>query len=459
MTWRRALIYFVVLAAIGGYFYTFEVVQKQKQETAEREAKRLYAVKREEIQSIEISPRDQKPVLLERKEQWRIVQPAALEVETASLDSLLAALSDLSSEARVGDAVQDLKPYGLDTPGLKIRFHAGNHWHDLAIGDKNPVTRGYYTQVGPGAVYLINESNWSVLNKGLNELRRRALFSFQPDDVRALELAWDGGAPVRVRRTDEAGGAWQSPDEPLLKIKPSKVDNVLQQVQFLRAQSFLDDQAEAETLARHGLQPPHVSIRIELEGERTVALSLGRQPSEGKQNRVTAMSSDLGGVVEVESNILKDIPKDLAGLEDRSLVSARSRDVKQVSWRFGESSGSLSNIESNKWRLTIGDGEVREPKESWRVNSFLWELQQTEFVKKLDPAPARPENPYARLDIDAGDRKTILFWEQSAKEPSQPMRVWVEEAGRTDCVEVGSDPLKKVEEEIRTLLGSAQQKS
>jgi hypothetical protein len=42
---------------------------------------------------------------------------------------------------------------------------------------------------------------------------------------------------------------------------------------------------------------------------------------------------------------------------------------------------------------------------------------------------------------------------------SQPMRVWVDEAGHTDCVEVASEPLKKVEEEIRTLLTSVQQKS
>ncbi len=458
MTWRRALIYFVVLVLVGGYFYAFEIVQKQKQETAEREAKRLYSVKRDDIQSVEISPRDQKPVLLERKEQWHIVQPMALDVEKASLESLLGALSDLMSEAKVGDAVQDLKPYGLDNPALRIRFLAAERWHELTIGDKNPVTRGYYAQTGPGAVYLIAESNWSVLNKGLNELRRRALFSFQPEDVRTLELVWEGGAAFRVRRSDEPGGTWQAPDEPKLKIKPSKVENVLQQVQFLRAQNFVDEQAGGETLAAYGLQPPQVTVRIGLGGERTVELKLGRQP-EGGERLVSAVSTELGGVVQVESNVLKEIPKDLAGLEDRSLVSARSRDVKQVSWRFGDTFGSLSNIESNKWRLTIGGGEVREPKESWRVNSFLWELQQTEFVKKLDPPPPKPPAPYAQLDILANEKQTSLVWERSAQGVSEPMQVWVEEAGRTDCVEVASDPLKKVEEEIRTLLSSAQQKS
>ncbi len=461
MTWRRSLIYFVVLALIGGYFYYFEVVRKEKQETAEREAKRLYQVKSDDIQAVELMQKGQKPVVIEKKEDWHVTQPLATDVEKSSVDSLVRALSALSSEAKVGDTVQDLKAYGLDDPGLKIRFLVSGQWHELTVGDKNAVSRGYYAQVGKGSVYLINESNWSLLNKGLNELRRRALFTFQADQAQKVTVSWDGGATFQVQRSDEGEqqGAWQSPDQPTLKIKSSKVENILQQLQFLRAQNFLDDQPAQPDLSKVGLQPPQVQVRIGLGGDRSVELKLAHPPENAKEKTVNAMSSELAGVVQVDSNVFKEIPKELSALEDRSLVSARSSEVKEVRWGVGDTTGSLANIEANKWRLKIGDGEVREPKESWRVNSFLWELQQAEYSKKLASPPDKPEKPYAQIEIDAGGKTTSLVWEKSALGGSRVMQVWVDQGNGVECVEVGSDPLKKVEEEIQTLLASGQQKS
>lgn len=459
MTWRRSLIYFVVLALIGGYFYYFEVVRKEKQETAEREAKRLYQVKSDDIQAVELVQKGQKPVVIEKKEDWHITQPLATDVEKGSVDSLVRALAALSSEAKVGDTVQDLKAYGLDDPGLKIRFLVSGQWQELTVGDKNAVSRGYYAQVGKGAVYLINESNWSLLNKGLNELRRRSLFTFHADQARDVTVSWDGGATFQVQRSGQQEGAWQSPDQPTLKIKSSKVENILQQLQFLRAQSFLDDQSGQPDLSKVGLQPPQVRVGIGLSGDRSVELKIARPPENGKEKTVNAMSSELAGVVQVAANVLKEIPKELSALEDRSLVSARSSEVKEVQWRLGDSTGSLTNIEANKWRLKIGDGEVREPKESWRVNSFLWELQQAEYSKKLESPPEKPEKPYAHIEIDAGGKKTSLTWEKSAQGDSQVVRVWVDQGSGVECVEVRSEPLKKVEEEIQTLLASGQKTS
>jgi hypothetical protein len=457
MTWRRSLIYFLVLVLVGGAFYYFEVAEKERKETADREAKRVYHLHKDDIQAVEIVSRGQKPVSLEKKDQWLIVQPVETEVEKGSLDSFLNALVGLSSEATVGKSVQDLKPFGLQDPGLKIRFLASGQWMELSVGDKNPVSRGYYAQAGPGSVTLINESNWALLNKGLNELRRRTLFSFRADQALQVDVTWGGEANFHVERSSELEGVWQAPGQPALKIKAGKVENMLEQILFMRVQNFVDEQTGQEDLSQYGLRSPQVRVKMTFSGDRQAELKLGQSASDGKDKSLNALSSELAGIVQVDSNILKDIPRDVGALEDRSLISARSKDVKQVQWRFDDSAGSLANIEANKWRLKIGEGEVREPKESWRVNSFLWELQQTEFSRKMDPAPPKPDKPYAQIEIDTGDKKTTLTWERSAVGDSQTMQVWLEEAGRVECVEVGSEPLKKVEEEIRTLLAAAQQ--
>ena len=42
-------------------------------------------------------------------------------------------------------------------------------------------------------VFLIAEGNRSALNRGLNELRRRQLFTFQLDEVAGVKVAWQDG--------------------------------------------------------------------------------------------------------------------------------------------------------------------------------------------------------------------------------------------------------------------------
>ncbi len=452
MKLRHSLIYLSVLALIAGYYYYFEVVKKAEKEAAEREARQVFALQADQISSMEVMARDKESLQLKKNGDWKITNPIETDVEKASVESLVSAVASLSWEVEVSKESQDLQPFGLHEPvPLKIRFQAGDESHELLVGDRNPVGRGYYARRADNArVFLLEASSWSLLNKGLDDLRRRSLFTFQPDDVLELSVEWKEGSVIQVKR-EEGAEVWQAPEQPELKLKAGKARNVIEQVQWLRAQGFVEN--KPHNLESHGLKPPHARVSLKLKGDRAAELIVAAKENE-EAKQILAVSSELPAVVQVDAGILEDLPKNLAALEDRSLIGFKSKDVTEVRWGVGEIQGHVVQIEPNKWGLKKEGGSPEPLQEPWHVNSLLWDLQQVEVERKVAPGPAAPDKPHGRLELlNAGKTLATLSWEESPAAEATAVRVWVEEGGQMKVFEVSAETLRKAGENLGRILG------
>lgn len=451
MKWRQSLIYFLLLVLIGGYFYYFEVLKKTEKEAAEKEHRKVFSLQSDQIVALEVSARDKTPIQLKRDKEWKITSPIQADVEKPSLESFVNALAALSWELDVSQDPQDLKPYGLEQPvPLKIRLQAGDQWLELLIGDKNPVGRGYYAKRGDqNRVFLLETGNWSLFNKGLDELRRRSLFTFSPEDVLGVSITWKNGAAIQVSR-QEGTEDWRAPEKAHLKVKAGKVRNVVEQVQWLRAADFV--QNDIGSLETHGLNPPLVSIKVLLVGDRSAELVLAdRDKEDAKQ--IKAVSSELPAVVRIDAGILNDIPRDLAALEDRSLIGFKGKDVTEALWAVGEERGHVVQTESKEWELKNEGGSPSPVKEPWKISSLLWDLEKVEYERKVDPPPAVPEKPFGKLTLmNAGKTLAVLMWEEPGRNEPKPAAVWLEKDGKVEAFEMSSEPLTKAEEDLRRVL-------
>lgn len=465
MKWRHSLIYLAILLVVGGYYYYFEVVKTAEKEKAEAEAKKIFALQAGQVTALELSAPGKPPVRLQRQaEGWKITAPVDAEVEKTAVESLVNTLAGLSWEVEVAREAQDFKPFGLTEPApLKIRFTAGDRELELIIGEKNPVGRGYYARRGDESrVFLLETSNWSLLNKGLDELRRRALFTFKPEEVTGLSIAWAGGAAIHVVR-DEGSDIWRAPEHADLKIKESKVRNVIEQIQWLRAQTFVEE--GVAKLESHGLLPPFATVRLDLTGERTAELALAAKAADNTR-QIKAVGSEVPAVVQIDAGILDDLPKDLPALEDRSLAAFKSKDVNEVRWALGDARGHAVQRESNQWELRAESGQGTVLKEPWHLSSLLWDLQQAEYRRKVEPMPESPEKVYARLELaNKGKTLAVLSWEGPAGAEQRPAggdpvsrKVWVEADGRTAVFEVPEEALQKAEENLNRVLSAQSEK-
>jgi hypothetical protein len=449
MKWRQTIIYFVILLLAGGYFYYFEVVKKEEKQAAEKEAKIVFNFKPETVQALQINSKDKQSVQLKREEQWRIVEPISAEVDTGAVDDYLRTLSALESERKIADSPQDLKPFGLEEPSLKIRVQTGDQWLDLLVGDRTVIGEGRYAALGEKKdLFLLAEGNWPVLNKGLDELRRKALFTFQSGEVTGVQVAWRDGATVNVDRQAD-GDTWKVPDQPDLKIKKSKVENILEQIHWLRAQSFQEN--EVKNLDSHGLNPPHVTVELRLKDDKSAQLMLSEKKEQ--ESSAFAVSSEISAVVRVDATVLDDLPKTAQALEDRSLLGIKTENVKQVKWRIGETGARVVRMGENKWGIAKDDKEPQPLKESWHVKSLLWDLGESEYARKVEPQPEAPATPHGRVELLEGEKTLVaLNWEKIEGNDGEPRTVWIERSGENLAVQVSLETIDKIVEDLERIL-------
>lgn len=439
MKWRTTFLYLVILALIGGYYYYFEVVKKKERETAAAEAKKVFHFKPEEVIELSLKTQSGETVKLRRDAAWRILEPIETEVDKFALEDLLTALSKLENEREVTPGAEDLKPFGLVSPALTIRFSTGEGRHELMVGDKNPTGESYYAQVaGHGSVFLIAGGNWPALNRGVNDLRRRQLFTFQLDEVTSVKVAWLEGETFEVARA-AVDGEWKAAAAPELKIRKSRVENLVEQIHWLRAQSFPDPSKDGPP----ALDPAHVVVALTLKTGDSVELKLGKREKDEKQ--VSALSSQLPVVVQVASSILNDIPVTLTALEDRSLMSVKSDQIAQVKWRRGEVEGHLIKENDGNWSRPGHGGEREVLKEPWPVRSLLWDLGDVEYVKVLKDPGDPLSGSASRVELwDVEKPVTLISWEKPPEPAGDLVPIRLERDGKARIVEVKRDAVDRL---------------
>jgi hypothetical protein len=451
MKWRSSLIYLVIFLLVSGYYYYFEVIQKKQKDLAASEARRVFAFSADSVGLLSVKPKEKAAVELKRDGEWEIVQPIRADADKLAVGDFINTLSKLEVEREVAAAPDDLKSFGLAEPSLTISFLAGEQKLELVVGDKNPIGDGYYAKTADRTrVFLIAQGNYTVLNKGLDELRRRQLFSFQLEDVAAVHLAWRDGRSIAVE-IDSNDKEWKAPTAPEIKIKKSKVDNVIEQIHWMRAKGFLEEGPGNPAL--HGLESPLVAVTMRLKSGETATLKLAGKKKDEKQ--VAAISSQLPAVVEVSATILDDLPKDLLVLQDRSLLGFKSEEVKQVIWTKSDYRGHAVQLDENRWGIKKGDEKPEPMKDSWHIRSLLWDLGDTEYLKKLDSTAPVASKPCCKIELrDAEKELLTLNWDKPPQEGSEPVAVWVHTESGSEVVSLDAERLRRIDGDIDRLSGS-----
>ena len=452
---RSSIVYLIIFLLVTGYYYYYEVVEKTRKETAEAEAKKVFHVIEDRIQALEVLAKDKKEVRLKKETEWRITDPIQSDADKTTVDDLLQGLTGLNSEREVAAAPTDLKIYGLDAPELKVRFQVGDQWSEILLGGKTPVGDSHYARLpDKPAVFLISGAGWNELNKGLSDLRKRELFSFETADATAIKVLRQDGTTVEIEREKDSK-VWKAPAFSDLKIKSARVENVLDQIQGLRAEGFLDD--TVGNLAAHGLEPPQVTVTIRLKDGKEAVLRLGAKGSDGK---LPALSSQLPALVQVEPVILDDIPRNVLKFEDKSILGVEADEITRMKWRLGDAEGEAVRKDPNTWQVTLPNREPKVLKESWKAKALLWNLNDAEYRAKLTPAPPRPEKPYASMEFFKEDKGLCsLAWEKPPEKDAGNARVWIASAGTSEAVEVEAKVLRTAAGDIDEIIQSGDAKA
>lgn len=407
MKWRHALVYLVVLGLVGAYYYYFEVVAKRQKDEAERAQKRVFPVGAEAVEEVFLEEEGKPAVHLVKKEGvWVLDQPVAAQADQGAVDTLVYSLVELEKSRNVDSTAKEMSLYGLEKPSRVVRFRTQNSWHRLRVGSKNPTGESHYAaKDDEGAVFLVASGQVQALSKAPDDLRRLDLVIFENESIQNLMVSWADGRQVDLVRQEQNKDAWRCTQEPEKRIKNIKVDNVLNQMRWLRAQSFLESAGDVTVLWEKGIPETQVMVRT-FDGSE-ISVRIGRK--KGEPEKYVAWSSQLQTPVTVDAAILKELPKSVRDIEDRSVATLNSKDISRVEYAMGAEKGELILQDDGSWVQVKADGARRVFKESWRVRPLFWEWEDLEYEALGAEDDCGQKAQWHRMSLHPKDGDALVF--------------------------------------------------
>lgn len=451
MKWRHALVYLIVLGLLGAYYYYFEIVAKRQKVEAERAQKRVFSVNAEAVEELFLEAEGKPTVHLVKKEgEWVLDQPVSAQADQGAVDTLIHSLVELEKSRDVDSAAKEMSLYGLEKPGRVVRFRTQNAWHRLRLGSKNPTGESHYAvKEDESAVFLVASGQVQALNKAPEDLRRRDLVIFENENIQNLMVSWADGRHVELVRQEQNKDAWRCAQEPEKRIKNAKVDNVLNQMRWLRAVSFLESTGDASAFWEGGVPETQVMVRA-FDGSE-ISVRIGRK--KGEPERYVAWSSQLQTPVTVDAAIMKELPKSVRDVEDRSVATFNSKDITRVEYAMGADKGELILQDDASWVQVKADGTRRVFKESWRVRPLFWEWEDLEYeeVGAEDDCGQKAERHRMSLYPKEGDA-LVFSWSGALEGEKAETLPLCTGSGRAYLVK--AEKLQEIEKKLKEVLDS-----
>jgi hypothetical protein len=448
MTLRRLIPYvvvFLILAvAYGGLRWG-----KERQMARDEEAKKVFALQEGDLSDLTLVRGKDEVRLVKKDQVWRLTAPLDTQADQTVVASLLTTLARLRLERDLG-AEKDLKPFGLDKPGLVVKFTAQGKPHQLAIGAKVPGDQNYYVlRDQDNRLLTISMGSKDSLDRQLLALRDKTLLPFVMGEVKGLKVKTPKTA-VALSKTGPQTWGWDG--RPDFQVRGDRVEKLLRDLHIARAQNFVEP--IPKKLEALGLDPKQ---RTEI----TVATSAGDRIlwlGAKKGNAVYARLGAGGAVVLADAFLADGVANTLASLEDRRLWSGAIAAVHQVVWGPpGKTWTARKDQES--WKIT-GPDQAATQQPAARLEVALWNFQKLEG-EKAKPSKGAPKGapkgpPPFGLELLDQAGKPLLHLEEIGIKGKDRLIVRTGKGKTSTTVLIPLEPFRQWQAEMQRLTAAAE---
>jgi hypothetical protein len=434
MSFKKTLIFAIILACIIGFYYYLEVYRAPKVEKEKEEAQKVFHFEQEGAKKLTIVNEEGTFTCQLKGKEWRIVKPIKAECDKDTIDGLIRSLHNLDFSRVVEEEPTNLQQYGLADPLVKITFSAKGKENTVVVGDENPTGSGAYAQcAGEKKVLLIDSYMRSSLNKKLFDLRDKAVITFELDEVKQFSLQKEN-LIVEGQLKGEDEWVLNQPIED--KADGDKVEEVLNKFRNAKVKEFVDE--KPESLKPYGLENPQAKLIVWLGKERALkSLLFGKKVEEGENKGYYAKLQEAGNVFLVEEALVDDIPSDLFDWRDKKLLTFKRDDVKRIALSSGSESVVVKKMKEDTWNMTK---PIKTEADRWEISSLLSDIDYVKSMDFIDP-PLKDDSYY-------GFDKPLLM-----------LSLWLKDAEAPISIIVGEEIEEKEEEENKIYVRSTQKKS
>jgi hypothetical protein len=211
--------------------------------------KRAVTLAAGELQRIEVESKGKRWTLVKNPEGvWDLELPPAVRADRFATENLVNRLENLSIESVAAEDKGNAAKYGLGKPELSARLSGRGASQTLLLGKKEG-ERCYAMNSALEAIFTLDASLVSELQKDPSDLRDKNLFSFPAYEVKRLEVETPAGARVFERQPQNK---WRQTAPAAKDVPTDKLDTLLNNLRDLRAESF----PTGQNLETYGLKKP-----------------------------------------------------------------------------------------------------------------------------------------------------------------------------------------------------------
>jgi hypothetical protein len=316
LSWKKVWVYLAVLVVVAGAFLVSEfLIPRQGKEGGQPP---IFNLAPGTVQKIRWQ-RGESVIELKKNKNWEMVKPFSAPADPVAVDGVLQALGSLRAERKFLPEGKDLNEFGLNPPQVRIDFTAQEKKYELQLGSKTVAGQAQYVKASHlPDIYLVEAFTVKELDRDVLALREKKVFSLTPDQIEGLEI----GIGTKTLRLIKTAPGWVEKGPPDKRLDKNRVESLTLDLTWVKAREFLEGEKENPGW---GLKEPAYRVRLTGGGKEKKEESLWIGAEAGGKGFYARSSLHPSALI-IEGAILKKIPADLAGWEEKPLPEKRSGD-------------------------------------------------------------------------------------------------------------------------------------
>jgi hypothetical protein len=236
--------------------------------------KRVLGFEKDEVEKLELKQRGEPLFVLSRTgSEWQMEQPQKLQGDRTAVSQILNKLKSGKAKAFVTEKAEELKSYGLHKPDIEVTLWIGKDKakKQLKIGDAKTPDLYYAQDEARDPVFTVDSTFVKELRKDLFALRDKKIVKFLRSRINKIELVYADSSIVCRKDTSDN---WRVTAPVVQKAKKWKVSGMLSDIETLKAEEFVEEQAR--DLSRYGLDAPRITVKLWDDREIQTQVLLGK---------------------------------------------------------------------------------------------------------------------------------------------------------------------------------------
>jgi hypothetical protein len=431
---RSFLFLLVVLIGLGGYLY---FVESKRDPASDSKQEKVFAIESDSIDEIAIKAESGERTMLRKTgSDWQIVQPSALQSDSATVSGLATNIANLEIQRVIDDNPGNLAEFGLATPRVEVAFKSAGQERKLLIGRKTPPGTDLYAKLGDQPrVFLISSYLDSTFNRTTFDLRDKTVLKLERDKIDTLAII----TPTQTLRFTKPQGEWRLTAPLDARADFTAVDGIVSRINTLQMKSIVAD--PPAKLAEYGLDKPAATVQVG-SGSSQATLVIGKAAGE---DAVYAKDQSRSAVVTVEKSFLDDLKKDVEEFRQKDLFDARSFNATGLELtRTGQTltfektkMKNKEGQEEEKWRQTAPVAQDVDQTKLDNLISAVTQARATGFAASTGKTGL--ENPELTVTVKSGQGR-----QETARFARSGSDVFASRTGESGAVKIDASTLDNI---------------